>query len=528
MNLVSFAQFDVSLVKDINPGPGTSHVGFLATFDDYMVLQASDNTNGIELYISDGTESGTYMLYDHDTSGNGFPRHPSALVNNYFYYIADNSVAEVYRLDTALLTVERIAGLDSNFTFSSMGYELLNIDDELIFAGLESGSSITQYYRWDEATSSIFPMHDMVGLGCTYAENLAQLGDQFLFAAGTSFSAGGNGIELYASEGVPGTAELILEQGGSTASGNPRYITALNDSLGLFVCNRGNASWPDFDLFATNGQASGTYLLKDINPFGTSGIDGLHFLNGKVVFRAKNDMTNNEPWVSDGTAAGTYMLKEINPAGSSGPNQFMKAGNQIFFTAYDDTWGRELYVTDGTVSGTRQVKDINPGSASSLPVMICAHDDHVYFAANNGIHGKQIWASKGTSATTKMLTQENDTASGFTVTVGTVFKDTLFFRADLDPSIGPELYKLSDVFTSVVENELILEKQLTVFPNPTFSDGEVSVAMDGAYKIYSMSGKLVDSGVAKNGRIRIKSLNPAPYIIRMDEHFARLIVMKRQ
>ena len=39
----------------------------------------------------------------------------------------------------------------------------------------------------------------------------------------------------------------------------------------------------------------------------------------------------------------------------------------LFFTADDGTNGRELWISDGTTAGTVMLKDINPGAAGSSP-----------------------------------------------------------------------------------------------------------------------------------------------------------------
>ncbi len=52
------------MVKDINPGTGSSDVNWMARFNDKVVFAANDGQNGMELWISDGTEAGTKMVQD--------------------------------------------------------------------------------------------------------------------------------------------------------------------------------------------------------------------------------------------------------------------------------------------------------------------------------------------------------------------------------------------------------------------------------------------------------------------------------
>src|SRR6184192_1010689 len=68
----------------------------------------------------------------------------------------------------------------------------------------------------------------------------------------------------------------------------------------------------------------------------------------------------------------TTLLKDINPTGASNASNFVVAGNKLFFSANDGTHGAELWMTDGSPGGTKMVKDINPGSAASAPTDLTA------------------------------------------------------------------------------------------------------------------------------------------------------------
>src|SRR5690554_6852402 len=59
------------------------------------------------------------------------------------------------------------------------------------------------------------------------------------------------------------------------------------------------------------------------------------------------------------------LVKDINPNGDGNPAGFTEYNGKLYFNANDGTNGRELWVTDGTVAGTLMLKDINPNGSGS-------------------------------------------------------------------------------------------------------------------------------------------------------------------
>ena len=73
-------------------------------------------------------------------------------------------------------------------------------------------------------------------------------------------------------------------------------------------------------------------------------------------------------------------------------------GGTLYFTADDGANGRELWRSDGTSDGTTMVADVNPGGGSA-PDFLTGAAGTLYFRADDGTDGIELWRSDGTSTT---------------------------------------------------------------------------------------------------------------------------------
>jgi ELWxxDGT repeat protein len=227
-------------------------------------------------------------------------------------------------------------------------------------------------------------------------------------------------------------------------------IKELNNKLYFFADNFADGR----ELWVTDGTRDGTKLLKDINPDRSSSLDfyGLTKFNNKLYFSADDGSNGRELWISDGTESGTQLLKDLNPGSydfngysypeSSSPKEFFKFNNKLYFIADDGVNGTELWVTDGTTNGTQLLKDINP-QVFSNPRFFTEFNNKLYFVANDGVNGTELWVTDGTTNGTQLVADIRPGRIGSSIRDFIILGDELFFSADNGSAVGFELFKLT-------------------------------------------------------------------------------------
>lgn len=195
-----------------------------------------------------------------------------------------------------------------------------------------------------------------------------------------------------------------------TFSSNPENLYAVGNTL--FFAAEGDDR-TDTELWASDCTALGTRLVKDLYPFPFLGSDpggeestsvdqsgklAMAALNNRLYFRASSQSYGSEVFVSDGTDQGTKRLRmfngtEVNDVAFNEHDAMITAvGNRVFFVADDGNTGRELWTSDGTRAGTRLVRDLYPGSESSDPRDFLVKGNELYVSATNQDDDRELYA----------------------------------------------------------------------------------------------------------------------------------------
>ncbi|MEH2326763.1 MAG: ELWxxDGT repeat protein [Nostoc sp.] len=134
-------------------------------------------------------------------------------------------------------------------------------------------------------------------------------------------------------------------------------------------------------------------------------------------------------------------------SGSSNPSNLTVASNILYFTANDGSTGSQLWKSDGTVANTTRLTNINSGNFN--PANLTVFNNKLYFSANDGIKGTELWVYDGTQA--QIVSDINPNSGSSNPSNLTVVGNKLFFTAD-DGTHGQELWEYNGTTSALVKD----------------------------------------------------------------------------
>ena len=196
-------------------------------------------------------------------------------------------------------------------------------------------------------------------------------------------------------------------------------------------------------------------IRADISP---SVIQDMVAVGATLYFAASDGIHGVELWKLDNTTGIAAMVKDIRPGGSSGLDgrfsNLTAIGNSLYFEANDGLNGAELWQSDGTTAGTSMLANINPGaSAGSTVRNLTVLGTTLYFTANDGTNGYELWKLDTTTGIAAIVKDIHPGVVGSNPFELVVMGGILYFTAS-DGTNGVELWKSDGTAlgTDIVQN----------------------------------------------------------------------------
>ncbi|MEA2711374.1 MAG: hypothetical protein QOF78_3975, partial [Phycisphaerales bacterium] len=371
------------LVKDLLPGPTSSWPSSFLSFNGTLLFWA-----GGRMWKSDGTEAGTTVIKELPEAQPILDGIASVGAVAYYSLIDQVHGRELWRTDGTAEGTYLLKDINPGSAGSTPNF-FTRVGRTLFFRANDgNGLALWKTDGSASGTVKVAPVFPHVGR--------AAVGSTFVFAGSV-----GPETHLWRSDGTPEGTYRIRDD--LRMNSGYRMLGAING----YQYFAGSTAAQGIELWRTDGTSSGTTLVKDILPgtgssspgYPDSGFSSWAAAAGSVVVFVANDgVHGREVWRTDGTASGTFLVKDIRPnTESSNAQEFTSnggAGGTVFFRADDGVQGSELWQSDGTAAGTFLVHDINAGSASATPSMPVTTGGASYFAATDAVHGRELWVMR--------------------------------------------------------------------------------------------------------------------------------------
>jgi ELWxxDGT repeat protein len=293
-----------------------------------LYFSADDERHGEELWRSDGTVQGTYLVRDINSHRSSLPRNLYSFRSTVFFQIQGLTGAELWKTDgtnpgtvfVKQLRVDKFQDAGGSLYFVGFGnssYGLWRTD------GTSTGTSMISNHYF----SSQFELVDA--------------GTFLLFVAGKQET----GIELWRADGP--TVSLVKDISPGLKEVLPENMIAFKNHLYFTMDQKEYGK----ELWKSDGTPDGTTLFKDIVP-GPIGSKPHEFVaTDKFLFFYITDPNGTERlFRTDGTDVGTILLSDVIT--ETGFLESMYKDSLVFIT-YSPI---ALWKTDGTPEGTILLK----------------------------------------------------------------------------------------------------------------------------------------------------------------------------
>lgn len=467
------------LVKDINSATNSTPYAFSA-INGIIYFSADDGIHGNELWRSDGTGLGTYLIADINIGLEG--ANPSGMTEYkeiiYFRAYTEEYGYELWRSDGTAsgtyMVKDIYPGVESGaISYSDNNTIWLTVVNNILFFTAISPGADGELWRTDGTEAGTHIVKDINIQGRAQPTQLVNYnGILYFFAIGNNYKD-----SLYRSDGTANGTVGVQRIDRSFIDAPTDYEGIIVMKNVMYFSSGDNKTYRNNELWRSDGTTAGTHLMKEINPDDGAYPTRFIVLDSILYFQANDGLHGNELWKSDGTVSGTYMVHDTyknrsyytnitdivifngllyynyevagidikaeglwktdgTDAGTIKAMDFtgydlVSTPSSLLFLKKDSIYGNELWKSNGTNAGTQIVKDIQPGSYNGIAnYSLFAEGNFVYFDGSTFSSGIELWKSNGFAEQTVMVKDINTSVSqGSGISFLPSYGSKLFFTA---------------------------------------------------------------------------------------------------
>lgn len=404
------------LIKNINVAKGGALPKQFVALGNTVFFSADDIKHGRELWTTGGTQNSTQLYADYNNGGGiasvnydseitgmtSFNNSIIALIgNSLMKFDTINPPVLIKRLSLVNLSAAEFIKYNNILFYSgwseSEGYELWTTN------GITTSlfKDLTPGYSYDRPNSFIVSggflyfitggnklwKSDGTVAGTVLVKAISgYIQSKFTEANGKLYftvQENTNGVELWVSDGTDIGTKIVKDIYVGSSGSNPRNLVALNGSLYFSAySNTGYSVWK------TDGTSNNT--VKIFNDYTLQ----IATLKDKLYFVAYDYSARQYAlWQSAGTSESVTKIKNLSQNIYAASVLFNVEDKYLVFDILPNETLDELWMTDGTAEETKKIKNIRnmPINSYSASSDFFYHNKKLYFAADDGINGKELW-----------------------------------------------------------------------------------------------------------------------------------------
>ena len=377
---------------------------------------------GNAIWKSDGTTAGTTLLASNDFVINNTGQSLIGFNNNLIFRTSNQEIYYLSKLNLQNLSITTIIQTPGNNGFDAPSITA-SIDVDTALYLLDKRLNLS--YLWKIGSSNF--QAKLIDTYNTNPQGLYKVNNHIIFSTNNkllSISSNSNLLPTVLQDTIATLPYVNKTSNFAAILNNQLYIIASGTHSG-------------YKLWKSDGTINGTVVIKDLPTSPTA----IFFMNNSLYFKL---LGINKLWKSDGTEEHTIMAVDLPLANLDSlflfETQFWVTNNKAFFWGSTLQYGAEPYFTDGN-SITELVSDIEHGTKSSFPLsMTCKINGILYFVADDGIRGKELWKSDGTPENTILVKDIAEGSTSSYIDNMTEMNGILYFTAS-DVIHGTQLWR---------------------------------------------------------------------------------------